>query len=94
MTQFEEVNNKLAPEKFYQIPVDGSKVNLSFAGKWKQSALKVFTIHLLTWALLVGTLCMVLLNLVLKEHPGGIKDILKHLTYCMICQPEEKIFKW
>ena len=51
MTQ--EVANKLAPEKLYQISMDGPKVNWSFTGKYKQSALKVFTIHLLIWALVV-----------------------------------------
>ena len=67
------VTNKLAPEKLYQISMDGPKVNWSFTGKCKQSALKVFTIHLLIWALVVCTLCVVLLHLVLKAHPGASK---------------------
>ena len=67
------VTNKLAPEKLYQISMDGPKVNWSFTGKCKQSALKVFTIHLLIWALVVCTLCVVLLRLVLKAHPGASK---------------------
>ena len=67
------VTNKLAPEKLYQIFMDGPKVNWSFTGKCKQSALKVFTIHLLIWALVVCTLCVVLLHLVLKAHPGASK---------------------
>ena len=75
MTQLmtQEVTNKLAPEKLYQISMDGPKVNWSFTGKCKQSALKVFTIHLLIWALVVCTLCVVLLHLVLKAHPGASK---------------------
>ena len=63
MTQFEEVTNKVAPDKLFQISMDGPKVNLRFIGKWKS----------LIWALAVCTLCMVLLNLVLKAHPGASK---------------------
>ena len=68
MTQFEKVTNKLVSEKLYQISMNGPKVNLKFYRGVEQNALKFLAIHLLIY-----TLCMALLNLWLKAHPGASK---------------------
>ena len=68
MTQFEKVTNKLVSEKLYQISMNGRKVNMKFYRGVEQNALKFLAIHLLIY-----TLCMALLNLWLKAHPGASK---------------------
>ena len=73
MTQFEKVTNKLVSEKLYQISMNGPKVNLKFYRGVEQNALKFLAIHLLTWTLVVCTLCIALLNLWLKAYPGASK---------------------
>ena len=73
MTQFEKVTNKLVSEKLYQISMNGRKVNMKFYRGVEQNALKFLAIHLLIWTLVVCTLCMALLNLWLKVHPGASK---------------------
>ena len=77
MTQFEEVTNKLVPEKLYQISIDGPKVNLNFYREveakrnesFYQSLIDVATcsLHSVQSAVKSG----------FESTSWGIKDILK-----------------
>ena len=71
MTQFEEVTSKLAPEKLYQISMDGPKVNLTFY--WEVVAKRTESIYhsLIDLGGCSCTLCVVLLNLALKANPAA-----------------------
>ena len=68
-----KVTNKLAPERLYQICMDGPKVNLRFYRELEAKHTESFYQSLIDIGTCSFILCMLLLNLVLKAHPGASK---------------------